>query len=587
MLDCDYKKIHKRMAVIAVIFLAFLVSFGMRAYTIQVINGGLNLEQAKKRTIGWITLKARRGLIYDRQMGVLVLNRQVLSLMANPRMMTPGERAGAKALLRRLFQLPETILDRLDNRTKDFVWIKRRLSLRQVEDFDEAVAAMPESKRPERLRLTMEDRRSYPEGVLAAPILGYTDIDLKGQTGIEKRFEGDLHLDPLTVDGLRGHSGKISLESLDQSYYTPSGDHVVLTIDKGVQSAAERVIRKTVEEHEAAWGVAIVMEPGSGAVLAMAQWPTFHAGESNRLPVSRLHNYALEWTFEPGSTLKPLVIAKALEGGRYKPDDIIDCGDGKFQIGPDTIHDSGGSRGYGELTLTEVLSKSSNICTAKIGLDLGALTVYRTLLGFGLGRKTGIRLTAETRGLLPGPGDWAPIELATISFGQGLNVSAIQLAAAYAAIANGGLYVRPRIVERVVTSDGDLKKAFEPDEGRRVIDERVAREITRMLVAAVSDGGTGGRARLDDCPVAGKTGTAEKLAKNAGLEQKEFWTSNFVGFLPADDPRLVILVVVDEPGGKLHHGGAVAAPAFKAIAEEVAPMLGICAMRPARLAEAK
>jgi len=577
----DYKKIQGRAIAVIIVLTLVYALLGFRIYTLQLVEGDQHNTMASRQTAGSLIIQSRRGLIYDRQMRLLASNQQVPSLMANPRMMTDEERAISKKLAKDVLNVSDNALNRLDSR-RHFVWLKRRIDPKQAAYFKAAVDGIVKEKRPHYLALTDEDKRFYPNGTLAAPLLGFTNTDLFGRMGVEMRFNEDLQGTDVKMKGLRDPSGKVSLESLDFSLDVPTGNHLVLTIDKTIQYVAERVIQNTIEEHEAKFGIAIVMETETGNILAMAQAPTFNPNAITKKDTPNLHNFAVEWIFEPNSTLKPFIIAAALDDALFIPEDKIYCGFGKMDIGPNTIHDS---KKYGHLSVSEVISKSSNIGITKIGMELGAERIYKGLTDFGFAKHTKIDLPAETRGILAKPDKWYPIELATICFGQGMNTTSVQLVTAMNAIANGGLLMRPKVIDRILNSDGEIEKIFEPEVVQRAVSEKSAKLIADMLLQAASKDGTGFKAQIDGCPVAGKTGTAEKLAKNKRHNVREYWTGSFAGFLPADNPKLTILVVVDEPMGKQYYGGDVAAPAFRQIAMEVAPMMGVCTAPHEKLAE--
>lgn len=581
MLEKNYRKIRRRAFVIIMLFFSVFIVLGVRAFTIQIVDGHIHQQKALRQTTGSIVIHPRRGFIYDREMRILASNQQVPSLIAQPRLMDEEEREISRKIIEDVLGFKAKASKRLDY-NKLFVRIKRNLTDSEVKLFNRAMNSLSEEFRPIHLSLMDEDKRLYPSGTLAAPILGFVNRDLIGKMGIERKFDVDLEGSKQKLMGLRDNSGKVALESLDLSLDVPTGDHVVLTIDKGMQYVAERVIKETVINNKAAYGMAIVMDVKNFDVLAMGQWPLFDPNDLNKTPVSRLHNYALEWTFEPGSTMKSFVVAGALDSARFVPDDKIYCNLGAFEIGPNKIHDT---KDHGFLSVAEILIKSSNIGIAKIGLELGADKVYDILKDFGFGQKTGIHLPVESGGILNRPEDWEPIELATISFGQGVNTTAIQLVSAMAAIANGGKLYRPRIVDRVISADGELKKVFEPKLLREVISENTSIIMRDILRAAAGENGTGSKAQMESCAVAGKTGTAEKLFKNHKAGKREYWTSSFAGFFPAEDPEIAMLVVIDEPMDKKFYGGDIAAPAFEEIAEEVASMRGICSTSNKQMAE--
>jgi cell division protein FtsI (penicillin-binding protein 3) len=353
------------------------------------------------------------------------------------------------------------------------------------------------------------------------------------------------------------------------------GSRVELTIDAGIQDVTERELAAGVAAAKAAGGAAVVLDPSTGEVLALANVPTFDPNEPGRRHDrgwrDRVRNRAITDPYEPGSTFKAILAAAAIEEGVVKPTDMLFCENGRYQVGRWRIHDVHRHRW---LSFAEVIQYSSNIGATKVAERLGAERYYRYLRAFGFGARTGIELPGETPGILRPVGRWTRIDLATHSFGQGVSVTPLQMAAAFAAIANGGLLVRPYLVRRVLGPEGDVVREHEPVVVRRVVSARTAATVTALLRRAVEKkGGTGEKARLDDFPVAGKTGTAQKVnLENGTYSAKRI--GSFVGFVPADRPRVVILVLIDEPGGS-SFGGVVAAPVFRAIALTVLERLGV------------
>jgi len=578
MLDREHKQIRQRILLVVMVFISLFGFLLFHSYTLQVVKGDQFHARASRQTMGSIVLEPRRGEIRDRQGRVLAGTREVPSLGATPAKMANAERGQAIEILMEAYGGAPAFLDLLTGNSP-FVWLDRRIS----EERAEAVRNALDKHRVEGLAtlnkvfLRNEDMRVYPGGMLAANLMGHADIDLKGQAGLEKQFNEDLAGDTIRYKGVKTGMGEVTLETLDELLDIPAGNDIILTLDKTAQYISEREIRMGVTEHKAEWGVAVVLDPKDGGILAMAQWPSFDPNDLTGTPPSHIHNFAVEWTYEPGSTMKPLPISTAMDMGMVSAEQKIWCNNGLYVVGPKKIHDT---HQHGWLTVREILYKSSNIGTAKIAQQMGIPLVYKSLTDYGIGMKTGITLPIETKGLLAKPETWMPIELVNRAFGQGVNVTPLQMAAAYGAIANGGQYMKPRLVDRVVGPDGKIVKRFEPTAVRRVISEETSRELREILIQAVSDEGTGSKARFtDSCAVGGKTGTAEKLAKNLSTGRREFWTSSFVGFLPAEDPKLVILVVVDEPRNGKYYGGEVAAPVFRAIASELAPMYGICSKR--------
>jgi cell division protein FtsI (penicillin-binding protein 3) len=345
---------------------------------------------------------------------------------------------------------------------------------------------------------------------------------------------------------------------------------VELTIDASLQEVAEAELERVVDEFDADAGTAVVLSPKTGEVLAMATAPTFDPGNFRGAAAGQWRNRAITDVYEPGSTFKAILAAAALEAGVVTPERILDCERGAYRIGKRVIHDHDP---YGALTFSDVIAKSSNIGSAKVAGLLGAERFAAAIRDFGFGQTTGIDLPAETAGLVLPARRWRPIHLATNAFGQGIAVTPLQLARAFAALANGGFLMRPYVVRRVVEESGRVRHVGRPHIERRVVSTETAGQVTEMLRRVV-EAGTGKAARIDGVAVAGKTGTAQKIEAGSGRYHPRDRMASFVGYLPADDPEVVILVVVDSPK-KAKYGGIVAAPAFRRIAEYALTRRGV------------
>jgi cell division protein FtsI (penicillin-binding protein 3) len=344
-----------------------------------------------------------------------------------------------------------------------------------------------------------------------------------------------------------------------------------LTLDRELQVIAERELELGVRAVEARAGNVVVMDPSSGEILALANYPSFNPNQPGASDASARRNRALTDRFEPGSVIKAFTVAGALAAGVVSPTQRIDCEDGAMQVAEYTIHDS---HRFQELTPAEILAHSSNIGTAKIGAALGRAGLFRALRRFGFGARTELELPAEAEGILRHYKRWYDMDAATISFGQGMSVTSVQLAASMAAIANGGRLMKPYLVSRVSDSEGNTVEEFAPTVRRQVVPGHVARLVGDMLTAVTADGGTGEAAALDGYLVAGKTGTAQKADYTRGGYAENQWVATFVGFVPAERPRLTISVVIDEPLID-HYGGTVAGPVFRRVAEASLRHLGV------------
>jgi len=405
-----------------------------------------------------------------------------------------------------------------------------------------------------------DQQRAYPHGALAAHVVGFSGVDEKGLEGIERQFDEEIRGEPIKRKVCKDGRGRVWLDrgglpGMNQ------GATVELTIDATLQSLAEAELRRQVEEMDANGGSVVILDPRTGEVLAMANAPAFDLNRYSTYSAAKRRNRAVTDTFEPGSTMKPFVVAAAMDAGLVRPTDRFDCENGKMKIGGWTIHDH---HPHKMLSVPEIIQVSSNICSAKIGAVVGADRLYDYLKSFGFARPTDVDLPGEVGGRLLPPSQWKPINVANISFGQGVTATTMQMASAYATLANGGTRMLPYVVRKIIDLDGDVLRYRVPEEEGRVLKAEIARAMSGMLELVIGPNGTAETASIAGVRVAGKTGTAQKVVD--GRYSKSNWVSSFVGYLPADNPRLVIAVNIDEPR-EHHYGGVVAAPVFKRIAE--------------------
>jgi cell division protein FtsI (penicillin-binding protein 3) len=427
----------------------------------------------------------------------------------------------------------------------------------------------------------MEARRYYPHGGAAAHVIGLAGVDAQGLEGIERYYERDLRAVARTLEVDRDALGReIFSEGMEDPEVT-RGATVQLTIDVALQDTVERALERGVQAARARGGTAIVLDPISGEVLALANSPAFDPNHRAAAGSLRRRNRAVTDFYEPGSTFKALLAAAALEQRVVRPDEMIFCENGRFPVGRRVIHDH---HSHGWLSVAEVLQVSSNIGAAKIGERLGRTRFHDFLTAFEFGRPTGVDLPGEVGGILRPLEDWSRIALVTTSFGQGVAVTPLQMARAFAAIANGGLLVRPWVGMRAVGADGEVLWEHRPVVIRRVMKRETARMVTAMLERVVEEGGTGLLARVEGVRVAGKTGTAQKVEAGTG-RYGHGRIASFVGFLPAEAPRFVILTLIDEPETSTY-GGIVAAPIFQEIAAAAMERLGVPGTRPPEWQEA-
>ncbi len=418
------------------------------------------------------------------------------------------------------------------------------------------------------VHMEQEGRRTYPKGTLAGALLGFTNIDDQGKAGLEQEYESYLSNKTYSIDVLRSQKQRIGLSNGNVPVEQMNGNNLELTIDSRIQQIAETALQHQIEAMQAQSGVVVVMDPRNGDLLAMAQTPIV---DPNHVVSPKDHeSKILTHVYEPGSIIKPLLVAGALDSGKVRTDTMFSGFGGSWRINSHkTVHDSHYVK---EMNTLEVLKFSSNIGAAQIGQRMGKELYHSYLRAFGLGESTGLK-SNESSGKLDPPRKWGQTHLATISYGYGLSVTAVQMARAYSAIANGGLLMQPRLVSRITDARGQTVKRFPERVLRRVISEKTAREVTKGLVMVTSDGGTGKRGRVHGYTVAGKTGTAD-LIDATGRYMKNRTRASFVGFAPAEDPRIVIVVTIEDPV-VARSGGSVSAPVFSAIAKETLAYLGV------------
>lgn len=539
-----------------------------RAVVLQVFDRDRLRELAQDQYVRQFDIPARRGDILDRRRVPLAQSVEVDSIWVDPSLL-PDLQRSSKSLASALHLNAEELRARFA-RAKRFAWVKRQAKPDEVEAVRRL--ALPG------LGFMKEPRRFYPHKELAAHVIGLAGTDGSGLEGIERAFDEQLSGQSSQLLGFRDAKGR---KLLTQGALYPAdrqGGSVTLTIDGRVQYFSEEALSRAVEESRAVAGMAVVLDPRTGELLALANYPPFNPNAPQQGSMDSFRNRAALDAFEPGSTFKAFTVAAALEEGAIKPDDLIDCEEGRWDVGHHTIHDT---HPHGLISVGKILQVSSNIGAAKIAQLLGRERLVDYYARFGFGERPTLGLPGEARGSVPFPK--ADISLATASFGQGVSASAVQLAAAYGALANGGVLMRPWLVSRVVDPDGVVLLENHPTAARRVVSPKTARQVVSMLEAVVEKEGTAPRARLQDFRVAGKTGTAQKVDPVARGYSNEKRIASFIGILPAENPRAVILIVIDEPKTDVY-GGLVAAPAFKEIASALMSYQGVPPSRPQALA---
>jgi cell division protein FtsI (penicillin-binding protein 3) len=551
---------------IRIIFISILLFFCFvfivgRMFQLQVLKKEQLYKLAAQQHHVQIPLVPKRGTIYDNNGNELAVSIEVDSVYADSRKVVDVERT-AKELSSVLQIDREELRERLKNH-RTFEWVQRKISPKEVAEIK--TLSFPG------VHFLKENRRFYPNMELAAHIIGFVGLDSKGLEGIEFQYDALLNGkgDVWTL-GRDARGREIVMDGIPverDDYHR----NVFLTIDRHIQYVAETELSRSVQKWGAKGGMVIAMDPLTGKILAMASYPFFNPNQFIQYRSKSWRNRAISDTFEPGSLFKAFLAAVALEEKVVRPLDSFFCENGSYTVYDRTIHDH--SR-HGWLTFQQIIKFSSNIGASKVGEKVGRERFYRYINSFGFGEKTRIGLPGEGKGIVHHPRYWPPVALDTISFGQGISVTGIQLAVALSAIANGGSLMRPYVVERITDEKGEVVQSFQPEVVRRVISEKTAKKVIALLKAATEKGGTGEEAVPAGYEVAGKTGTAQKVDTLLGGYSEDRYTSGFMGFAPADEPKLVLLIVIDEPQGSTY-GGVVAAPVFKAIMEKVLPYLNV------------
>ncbi|MFH0877280.1 MAG: penicillin-binding transpeptidase domain-containing protein [Candidatus Omnitrophota bacterium] len=510
------------------------------------------LGLAAKQHTYYIELPPQRGSIYDRNMKSLTLNVSAFSLYAVPPRVKDKEDV-AKRLNELLGLDQDFVLERLA-RKKQFVWLVRKLDWPQMQEI--------KAWDLDGLFFIKESRRSYPNASLASQLIGFAGMDNVGLDGLELFYDKDLKGMPGWTYVLRDAKRR-DLALTDVLQPPVDGVSLVLTIDQVIQYIAERELDKIFEKYKAKGAKIVVMDVKTGEILAMANRPTYDLNNPSGAVAEARRNRAVTDYFEPGSVFKVVTATAALDEGGFKLDDKIFCENGEYRVANHTLHDV---HPYGLLTFKEVITQSSNIGTTKIAQKMGAATVYKYAHLFGIGESTSVGLPGEVGGVLKPVSTWSKTSIGAVPIGQEVCVTALQLACTISTIANGGVYMQPYVIKAIVDKNGQEIKHFQPQALRRVLSEETSAKMREILTAVVETG-TGKLARSQLFKFAGKTGTAQKVESNGTYSHSKFFAS-FIGFAPADDPQIAIVVVVDEPH-PYYYGGVVSAPAFKLVAEDV------------------
>jgi cell division protein FtsI (penicillin-binding protein 3) len=525
-------------------------SLAMRAVYLQVLESDYLQRQGDARYLRIVTDNAHRGMILDRNGEPLAVSTPVESVWAYPPTFVDA-RAARRPLLTLLGLNSKEVAQQLRKHSgREFMYLKRHIP----PDIAERVTAL---KIPG-VYLQREYRRYYPTGAVSSHVIGFTDIDDRGQEGLELAYDDRLRGTPGTRRVLKDLYGNI-VETVEILSLPVPGRDLIISIDKRIQYLTYRELKSAMQRYGARAATAIVLDAQSGEVLALVNQPAFNPNNRANLRSALFRNRAVTDVFEPGSTMKPFTIAVALESGLFDYNSKIDTTPGRFQVGSKIIHDE---RNYGLLTLGQVIEKSSNVGAARIAMALDKERMWSMFRNVGFGEATGSQLPGESSGLLNLPSRWVPTDQAHVAFGYGISVTALQLARAYTALANDGVVMPITLLRR--------DRAVH---GVRVMSAATARHIRDMLELAVSDAGTGTEAQVQHYRVAGKTGTVHKLI--AGDYAEDRYVASFAGMAPASHPRLVMVVTVDDPSGSAHFGGQVAAPVFSSVMSDALRLLDV------------
>jgi cell division protein FtsI (penicillin-binding protein 3) len=541
---------------VGLLFAAFLLIFSIvlvRAVWLQGVRGAELAADAHSQQTESVLIPGERGKIVDRRGRQLALSEEAATVFATPYQVTDPVEAAAE--LAPVLDVPEDeIVEAISNRESGFAYVARKIDL--------AAAERVRKLHIDGIGILPDSRRVYPEGELASQVIGAVGIENQGLSGLEAHYEEVLGGSDGEAEVTRDALGEtIERETVAGA---SSGEDIRLTVDAELQARAEEVLAEIGQTYDPAGATAIVMNPRSSEVLALANWPVVDLADLSAAAPEDLTNMATGFTYEPGSTFKAFTVAAALEEGLVSPETVFDLPP-TIQVADREIEESH-PRGPVSLSVAEILAQSSNVGAVKVGLEVGGERFDHWIRRFGFGEPTGVELPAEEQGIVPSLEEYSGSTMGNLPIGQGLAVTPMQMAAGYAAIANGGILRQPRLV---------LEAAGEPTpeaSGTRVISEETAVRLRRMLEGVLSPGGTASEVSVSGYRLAGKTGTAEKPVEG-GYSESAFIAS-FVGFAPVDDPGLLAVIVVDEPEGS-YYGGDVAAPGFGQLAEFALPYLGI------------
>jgi cell division protein FtsI/penicillin-binding protein 2 len=559
----------RRTLVVAAFVVFWMVGITARLVYLQVSQHDKLIERAHQQQQEAIEIGPQRGLVLDRQERELARSIETTSIFLAPDEFdekTEAQTIGAidctaDYLSSSLGLDQKDLSGQIHEARKNgrrFIWVARRITPEQ--------ASLLATMQLTGVHTRKEPKRFYPNGSLASNVLGFVGLDGNGLAGIEQTLN----------EKIVGGPGKLFIEkdSYGRAYESTEipgrpGQTIILTIDQSIQYQAEAALAAAVEESNAKSGAAIVLDPRTGEILALANSPTFDPNDVGATPVAARANWALQNVYEPGSTFKIVAFSAAIENGFAKPNDFIDCEKGSITIAKRVVHDP---HPFGVITLAEALAKSSNVAAIKLGIRVGDERMYDYIGRFGFGSRTGVELPGETVGLINPLKRWLPSSIGSVAIGQEVAVTPLQMVAAFGALANDGIRIAPHLIREIRTASGAVTYRPQPEQ-HRVISKETAMALRGML-EGVTLHGTARKAQLDGYTAAGKTGTAQKIDPRTKTYSKTKYVASFVGFAPVNNPAVVIIVVINEPGGA-YHGGDVAAPVFRQIAEQILPEMGV------------
>lgn len=555
-----------RLIFVGCLLVAIFTAIGVHIYKLQAEETHLQ-TRAERQSTGRMTLGAggenhldgHRGYIYDREGYELAISVETPSVFAHPKQIDDKE-AVALDLSKALDMDVSEIRKKLSSESS-FVWITRKTTPEK--------GAAVKALHIKGVGTKRESKRYYPGQELAGQILGFVGLDNVGLAGLESAYDKYLRGDVLRIRGMRDSRGRVILTTDSPRLNTLEGSSIVLTLDQYIQKVSENALERVCKEYQADAAVAVVMDPYTGEVLAMANWPRFNPNRFNDYRKEDMRNRAVMDAYEPGSMMKLITYSAAIDGANVHPGDPIDQNHGKIKIGNHTVSDT---HTIMNMTAETVVSESSNIGAYHLAQKVGKEGFYQYLRKFGFGQRTGINIAGESAGILWKPNRWAEIMFANIAFGHGVSVSPLQIAVAVSTIANGGKRMKPWLIKEIRDAEGNIIQEGKPEFIEQVISEKSARTVRRAMERVVAEG-TGMRAYVAGYRVGGKTGTAQKVDPKTHA-YGHLYMANFIGIAPIDDPNLVVVVMVDAPR-KLHSGGMVAAPVFAEIVSQVLPYRGV------------